>query len=156
MSTKLPSMAISIALLAGLILTACRGAEGPLSITDLRDITVARAKWTQMRPAHYRYESTVSCFCPFEYAQAIVAEVRNGVVVDTRYPDGRPYSYPTMPRLPIDSLFVQLLEPGENVERVEATFDDRYGYPKQFSITLKPEIADGFYGVTITRFEPLP
>ncbi|MFN8717671.1 MAG: DUF6174 domain-containing protein [Gemmatimonadaceae bacterium] len=156
MSTVPSPRRIAVALLAALLLTACADADGSLSTTVERDAMAAQALWTRQRPAHYRYESTVICFCPAEYTQPIVAEVRNGAVVDARYPDGRVYPFSTPPRLPIDSLFVQILQPGGWVARVEATFDARYGYPKQFSVTSRPNLADGGYSVTITRFEPLP
>lgn len=48
-----------------------------------------------------------------------------------------------------------MLNPGQYVERVEASFDARYGCPLQFRFIPKPTIADGYYGVTITHFEPL-
>ena len=155
MPPRLPPTRSALIALAALQLTACGGADGPLSPSDEVEVLVAQARWAQQRPAHYRYESTVGCFCPPEFTQAIVAEVRNGVVVATRYANGQPTPFPSA-RLPIDSLFAQILKPGDHVERVEATFDARYGYPRQFRYVPKPTIADGEYSVTITRFEPLP
>jgi hypothetical protein len=137
---------------------ACRndGPTSPLSPKETREVVAAMSRWAANAPAHYRYASTVSCFCPAIYSTLIVTEVRNGAVIASYYPNGSLYPYPTPPRPPIDSLFVQILGAGEWVARVEVTFDRTYGYPRSIDMISKPNIADGVYGMTITSFEPLP
>lgn len=140
-----------------LLLTACH-ADGPLGPLDVTAWAAAKARWQAAGVTHYRYESTMGCFCPGEVVVPITVEYRNGTLVEARYADGRTVlpSYAAS-RPPIDTLFQHILEQQSDfVERVEASYDPQYGYPRSLNVIAKSTIADGGFSRAITRFEVLP
>ncbi len=140
-----------------LLLVACRD-DGPLGPVDVTAWAAAKARWQAAGVTHYRYESTMGCFCPMELLAPITVEYNRGVLVDARFADGRavPVGYAAS-RPPIDTLFQSILDQrGDFIERVEVTYDGQYGYPRILNAIAKPIIADGGFSRTITRFEALP
>lgn len=139
-----------------LLLTACH-AEGALSPVDVTAWAAAKARWRAAGVTHYRYESSVSCFCAPDYARPITVEYRNGVLLDARYSDGTPVPFGYTGRPPIDSLFSEIVQqPADFVDRIDVTYDAQYGYPRTISVTSKSTVADGGYSRTVHRFEVLP
>lgn len=128
-----------------------------LSPVDFRAWSAAQAKWKAANVQHYRYESTVSCFCTPEYGQPITVEYLGDSLLDARYANGSkvPALY-AKSRPPIDTLFATIVIPASDwLERVDVTYDQTYGYPKMINFSSKPNIADGGSTRTITRFEVL-
>lgn len=139
------------------VLLGCH-ADSPLVPVDVRAWAEARARWQAAGISHYRYESGLSCFCPAEIAGPITVEYRDGILVDARYASGAPVPATlAQSRPPIDSLFAVILEQNDQwTDKVEVTYDARYGYPRVINVFAKPGIADGGSTRTITRFDPLP
>jgi hypothetical protein len=145
-------------LLSLLIGAAGCGSDNPVEPLNLQSWTAARQKWQAARITHYRYTSTLSCFCPLEVVQPITAEYRNGQLVSASYADGRavPPAFAAS-RPSIDSLFSEIIaNRGEYVDRVEASYDAQYGYPRVIQVIAKPIIADGESERRVTTFERLP
>lgn len=145
-------------LLAALLLLAACRSDGPLGPVDVTAWAAAKARWQSASVSHYRYESTLGCFCPSEIVVPITVEYNRGALVDARYADGRavPAGYASS-RPPIDTLFQSILEQqGDYIERVEVSYDAQYGYPRVLNVIAKSTIADGGFSRTITRFEVLP
>lgn len=144
-----------IAVLA-LAAAACRS-DGLVSPVDFQAWSSAKARWKAAGIQHYRYESTVSCFCTPEYGQPITVEYLGDLLVDARYANGSrvPDIY-AKSRPPIDTLFATIVMPASDwLERVDVTYDKTLGYPKMINFSSKPNIADGGSTRTITKFEVL-
>lgn len=141
-----------------LLLAAC-GGDGPLSIREVREIQLARARWlaAPVRMA-YRYEVRQSCFCPSEFTRWNTVTVVNDVVIDVRVTDTEAAvpaaqwgSYPTVERL-----FTSLnLENSDYLDDVTVRFDAQYGYPVEVVFVASPEIADGGGGYFARNLQPV-
>lgn len=145
-------------MVSAVLVTAACGSDNPLEPVNLRAWNAAKQKWQAARIAHYRYTSTLSCFCPLELVQSITVEYRNGQRIAATYADGRPVPDAfAASRPPVDSLFAEIVAPrGDYVERVDASYDPQYGYPRVITVVTKPIIADGESERRVTAFERLP
>jgi hypothetical protein len=72
-----------ILLVFAIILTACSAAAST-------DFERNQSKWEDAKPAHYRYNLFIGCFCPFMEDMPLTIEVKNGEVISTTKADGTP------------------------------------------------------------------
>ena len=68
-----------------LILTLALSACGANSELDQN-----REKWDSSGVSHYRFELTISCFCPFMDIIPVVVEVKDGKILSMTGADGKP------------------------------------------------------------------
>jgi|1185.fasta_scaffold58549_3 hypothetical protein len=132
----------------------------------------AWARWQQHRPADYRYRLALGCFC-VRWTYDI--EVRNGKVTHVRVLDdhGRPVRGSGLEdqARTVDDLFAELLRAegdplpdgvtphGTTFEgpaaHLQATFDEKFGYPLTSYIDWSQQMADEESGYAVSNFEVL-
>jgi len=117
----------------------------------------ARGRWEAHEPVAYRFRISRSCECTG--TEAVIVEVRNGVVQSRRYaangalvPAEGPGLYPS-----IDGIF-DLIEQfrREGVDQIAVRYDDELGYPRSISVDRYREAVDDEVYYSIRDFERLP
>lgn len=127
-------------LLATFALTGCLNSLDPWERNEFRH---AERKWDAAGIDDYRYEMRTSCFCPPEYHEWAVVEVRNDQVVSARSLDGTPVSsFSLASRKTVNELFDAVRIDHEWVGDVTFDFDRDLGYPLRISIDGKKNVAD--------------
>lgn len=123
-----------------------------------------RQKWEDANISNYRFQLTLSCFCPYRDQMPLTIEVQDGEVVSMTYPDGQAVTsdnldyefflqYATM-----DNLFakIEAAQADPEAGEVTVTYDPTYGYPVEASIDyIELAIDDEMY-VSVSGFEQLP
>lgn len=131
---------MKIVLLATFALTGCLNSLDPWERNEFR---LAERRWTAAGIDDYTYEMRTSCFCPPEYHEWAVVEVRNNQVVSARSLDGMPVSgFSLASRKTVDELFDAVRMKHEWVGDVTYDFDRDLGYPLRISIGAKKNVAD--------------
>lgn len=118
------------------------------------ELSRARALWDNRNVRSYRYL----------YAQASIGqvrvEVRDDVVVSAhRLPDNEPLDGEGLAYIfTINGLFDQVQGLLNNPElRTTVVFDEQFGFPQDtFYSSELPGVQDGFGGIYVKEFEPLP
>jgi hypothetical protein len=129
-----------IVLLVVFALTGCLNSLDPWESNEFR---LAERKWNAADIDDYRYEMRTSCFCPPEYHEWAVVEVRNNQVVSAASLDGTPVSgFSLASRKTVDELFDAVRIDNEWVGDVSFDFDRDLGYPLLISIGAKKNVAD--------------
>jgi hypothetical protein len=138
--------------LLAILLTGCASLVGQASGDQ--------AKWQDANISHYRYELGISCFCIFAQDMPLVIEVKDGQVVSMEYKSGKEIDPALLPEFQryntIDKVFAELEKAKGEAERVEVTYDERYGFPTQITIDQAVQAADDELYLTISNFEALP
>lgn len=138
------------------ILAACSAGGSELSRN--------RQKWEDSNISHYRFELTLSCFCPFRDQMPLTVEVQNGEVTSMTYADGQAVAsddlnyefflqYGT-----IDNLVekIESAQADPEAGEVTVTYNPTYGFPVEAAIDyIELAIDDEMY-VSISGFEALP
>jgi hypothetical protein len=97
-----------------------------------------RAKWDAADITHYRYELTISCFCPYTNSMPILVEVQGSKVVSITGSDGQPVPQDFLATFEdattIEGLFGIAQDSLKNADKVEITYDTRHGYPDSIVI----------------------
>ena len=120
-------------------------------------------KWIDANIAHYRFELSIGCFCPFRDKMPLKVEVQKGEVVSMTLPDGSVAS-PTDPSYEtftkyatIEKLFAELkADQGGKADSVTVKYDATYGFPTEINIDfIKAAVDDELY-LSASAFEKLP
>ena len=119
-------------------------------------------KWKDANIAHYRYQLTIGCFCPFFEDMPLTIEVENGELVSMTRADGAPLGpadlnyqyfegYSTMDRI------FTALEASLNGEADEVivSYDPQYGFPVDIAIDRIKLAVDDEMSLQVTNFEVL-
>lgn len=113
-----------VLLILALTLSAC-GAKSELGKN--------REKWDSMGVAHYRFELTISCFCPFMDVMPVTVEVKGGQIVSLTDVNGQPLSEEFRASFEkaatVEGLFAVAEENLSNADQVDVTYDAKYGFP---------------------------
>ena len=137
---KKQTLLIALLVLA-LTLSACGGKS---------ELGKNRDKWDSAGVTHYRFELTISCFCPFMDIMPVVAEVKDGQIVSLTDVNGQPLSEnfrDTFERAAtVEGLFAVAEDSLSNADQVEVTYDAKYGFPAsivvdQIKLAIDDEIA---------------
>jgi hypothetical protein len=144
------------AISAAPLLSSCVAVFAPDFDDERRDLSHSRRIWQDSRVYDYDYIGWLECYCVNEGVPVRV-EVRLGAVVDVTYLSSgrsvpREYwgDYPT-----VEGFFTILDEAIENgAYRIDANFDDYYGYPSDFFIDYERRVADEERGFWIDDFIP--
>lgn len=146
---------ILFVLLAAL-LTGCAALVGQASSEN----GSAQEKWQDANISHYRYELGIGCFCIFSADMPLVIEVQDGKVVSMEYKNGKEIDAASLEIFQkyetIDKIFAELEKAQSEAERVEVTYDDKYGFPTQATIDQAQMAADDELYLTISNFQALP
>lgn len=126
-----------------------------------RSITVIelrqnRERWAGRNIPNYRYALQIICFCPPEFRQAVVIEVRDNTMVsitsalDSTPVDSQGFEHTDT----IDKLFGIIQEALDNeAYSIEAKYDPDFGYPRRIFIDYEERTADEEMGYEIINFE---
>ncbi len=141
--------------LLAVLLTGCASLVGQASGEKS-----AQEKWQDANIFHYRYELGISCFCVFAPDMPLVVEVKDGQVVSMEFKSGKEIDPALLPEFQrygtIDKVFAELEKAQSEAERVEVTYDEKYGFPTQITIDRAVQAADDELYLTISNFEVLP
>ena len=138
MKTRTLLMAL---LILALTLSACGGNA---------ELGKNRDKWDSAGVTHYRFELTISCFCPFMDVMPVVAEVKDGQIVSLTDAKGQPlreeFRETFEKAATVEGLFAVAEDSLSNADQVEVTYDARYGFPSsivvdQIKMAVDDEIA---------------
>jgi hypothetical protein len=142
--------------LLAVLLTGCASLVGQASSEENSDLQ----KWQDANISHYRYELAISCFCIFAQDMPLVIEVKDGQVVSMEYKSGKEIDPAFLEQFQlydtIDKVFAELEKAQGEAERVEVTYDEKYGFPTQVTIDRAVQAADDELYLTISNFEVLP
>jgi hypothetical protein len=138
-----------------LILTIILSACGARS-----ELTKNREKWTAQDISHYRFELTISCFCPFMDVMPVVVEVRDGQIVSLTGANGQPLRddfRATFERAAtVEGLFAVAEENLSNADQVEVTYDAQYGFPASIIVDRIKLAVDDEISYFVESFKVLP
>ena len=145
-----------ILLLLAIILTAC--SSGAKS-----DYDANLKKWRDSGIDHYRFNLSISCFCPFMDVMHLTIEVQGGEVVSMTTVAGTPVTksdiqYEFFTRYAtIDRIFTEL-EAGLNggADEVIVTYNPVHGFPQQVSVDMIKQAIDDEISLAVLDFESLP
>jgi hypothetical protein len=142
-----------IFILLALVLVAC----GSSSNAYEQNVNI----WRDANVTHYRMQVGVSCFCPFAEINPITVEVRDGQIVSMVGANGVEILdtdplYETLANYAnVDSLFTWLGDALANADKVEAVYDEMYGFPTSVAVDYITEATDDEIWVDVSNFEVL-
>jgi len=143
-------------LLLVLILSACTAGGG----TELER---NQSKWQDADITHYRFQLSVTCFCPVSGLMPMTVEVQNGEVVSIVDVNGQPYpstdpmSEFILQYATIDRLFSELgSDSVQKADKLTVTYDPTYGFPTEAIIDFIELAADDELYLSASGLEPLP
>lgn len=127
---------------------------------DPSELQVNQSKWDGAGITHYRYNLTVSCFCPFREDMPVTIEVQDDKVVSMTKPDGTavqpgdPVYDAVLPYSTINSVFSSLKEDyAGKADEITVTYDTTYFYPASISIDYIKNAMDDEVSIYIENFE---
>lgn len=91
-----------------------------------------RAKWQAQGIQHYRFNLSISCFCPFQEQMPLTIEVQNGKVVSISARDGEdvtPFLESYSRSDTIDKLFNIIASAEGSADELEIEYNPTYGFP---------------------------
>lgn len=157
-SRSLRSSRLDVAVLAGIVLVtaavACDHDGGPRPLA----LALALERWEQRGPADYRFDYQLSCFCHPAALRPLRVEVRARVVARATYTDtDQAVPEEALADVPtIDDLLGRIVEAVEaGAYLVDASYDDRFGYPRDVFIDRDVRLADDEVGLEVSDFVPL-
>ena len=102
-------------------------------------------RWERSGITDYDYTGAWSCFCPQEYLADVAVTVRGGVVTSVEFAGEEFTVVPPLPErfVPVEELFALLQDAvTRNAARIEVSYDERYGYPRELFIDYDERMAD--------------
>lgn len=139
-----------VLLTLSLILAACSGQSA---------LAKNRDKWTSKGISHYRFELTISCFCPFFEVNPVTVEVLDGKIVSMTGADGQPLPENFRSEFEqagtVDLLFAIAEENIANADQVDVTYDATYGFPASIKVDRIEMAMDDEISYYVESFEVL-
>lgn len=119
----------------------------------------SQQKWASQKVAHYKYDLTIGCFCPWRDLMPLKVEVKDGQIVSLTDKTGQP----TPPNFAdtfnnaatVDGLFKILDSALGRAQEVRVVYDDVYGYPKSIHVDYAKNATDDEIEYTVENFEML-
>lgn len=139
-----------VLLILSLVLAGCSGTSA---------LAKNRDKWNSQGVGHYRFELTISCFCPFFEVNPVTVEVLDGKIVLMTGADGQPL--PEQFRSEFDQagtverLFAIAEENIANADQVDVTYDAVYGFPSSIIVDRIELAMDDEISYYVENFEVL-
>ncbi|MBV6396537.1 MAG: hypothetical protein HFACDABA_02135 [Anaerolineales bacterium] len=138
-------------LIAALVLSAC-GEKSALA--EHRD------QWKAQNINHYRFELTISCFCPFFEVNPVTVEVLDGKIVSMSGADGKALSDPFRSTFEeagtVEALFDLAGEYFKSADKIEVTYDAEYGFPVSIVVDQIELAMDDEITYRVENFTRLP
>jgi hypothetical protein len=142
-------------LIALLILTLTLSACGGKS-----ELNKNREQWDSLGVSHYRFELTISCFCPFMDVIPVTVEVKDGKIVSMTDVNGQPlraeFRETFDEAATVEELFAIAEENLSNADQVEVTYDAQYGVPTSIVADRIRLAVDDEISYYVEFFEVLP
>ena len=139
-----------VLLILTLVLTACGGQSA---------LNKNRDKWTAQGISHYRFELTISCFCPFRDVVPVTVEVLDGKIISMIGADGQPLAENFRSTFDqagtVDLLFAIAEENLANADQVSVTYDAAYGFPSSIVVDRIKMAVDDEISYYVENFEVL-
>jgi hypothetical protein len=115
---------------------------------------VGADKWYEAPRSDYHIAMTRSCFC--EDTGTISVRVRGTLPLAAQV-NGQEIDLPTTTPLTVDDLFLIVFQAeATGAERLDVTYDDLWGYPKDIVIDGSSDAMDDELEIHVTSFEPWP
>lgn len=117
--------------------------------------------WNESNISHYRMQVGVSCFCPFAEVNPITVEVKDGQVLSMMGANGveildtDPLYATLMNYATVDTLFTWTGQALVEADKVEVSYDERYGFPKSVAVDYITAATDDEIWVDVSNFEVL-
>jgi len=134
-----------------LALSACGGQSELASNTE---------KWDAQGVTHYRFELTISCFCPFMDIMPVTVEVKDGQIVSLTDVNGQPladnFRATFEEAATVEGLFAIAAENIANADKVDIVYDMQYGFPTSIIVDRIKLAVDDEISYYVEAFEVLP
>jgi len=118
-----------------------------------------RTKWNDQGISHYRYDLTISCFCPFRDIMPVKVETENGNIISMIDAKGQPLQdqfWSTFGAAgTIEGLFAIAEENLANADEVAITYDSTYGFPDSIVVDRIKAAVDDEISYYVENFEIL-
>lgn len=138
-------------LIAALVLSACGGNS---------ELAQKRDQWKAQGINHYRFDLTLSCFCPFGEVNPVAIEVLDGKIVSMTGADGKALSDPFRSRFEeagtVEALFDLAETYFKSADKVEVAYDAEYGFPVSIAVDQIELAMDDEITYRVENFTPLP
>ena len=158
LSPRLRRHLLPLLLLGAASTTAGCGSDAPpAGVAELRDLERAEVLWKQRGFRNYRMVAAKECFCLREMVQPALVTVYGTTIVDVRRLDGTPIDPQFWSsRVVVDSLFPRIRDAlnSDFYERVELSFDARFGFPTRAAFFAPSRVADGDVAYVISGITP--
>ena len=139
-----------VLLILTLVLSACGGQSA---------LNKNREKWNASGISHYRFELTISCFCPFFEVNPVTVEVLDGKIVSMTGADGQPLPDNFRSEFDragtVDLLFAIAEDSLANADQAEVTYDAVYGFPSSIIVDWIELAMDDEISYYVENFEVL-
>jgi hypothetical protein len=116
-------------------------------------------KWDAANVSHYRFELTISCFCPFQDIMPVTVEVKDGQIVSLTDVTGQPlredFRTTFEEAATVERLFAIAKENIANADQVDVTYDAEFGFPASISVDRIKLATDDEIGYSIGAFKVL-
>lgn len=138
-------------LILALSLSACSGKS---------ELGKNRDKWNLAGVTHYRFELTISCFCPFSEIMPIMVEVEDGKIVSMTDVNGQAvegeFSQYIEGAATIERLFDLAAQNLSEADQVEVAYDAQFGYPSAIRVDFIKMAVDDEISYYVNSFKALP
>ncbi len=106
--------------------------------------------WSSMKIENYRITQSMTCYCPRNFVEPNVIEVRNGKIVSV---NGEVNIQEYMPFKTMDDFFEFIdRKLGSNPFAAMIQYDKKYGFPRDFYFDMNEMMMDEEVGYTLTDF----
>jgi hypothetical protein len=116
-------------------------------------------KWASQNAAHYRFNLTIGCFCPWRDLMPLKVEVKDGQVISLTDKTGQsiPANFADKfnKSATMEGLYKILDSALEKADEVRVVYNDTYGYPKSIHIDYVKNATDDEIEYTVENFEVL-
>ena len=122
------------------------------------ELLANQQKWAAQNVSHYKYDLTISCFCPWSDLMPLKVEVKDGQVISMTDKAGQPtpasYADTFNRAATVEGLFEILDSALGSARKVTVEYDPAYGYPKSTHIDYSMA-TDDETGYIVENFEVL-
>ena len=118
-----------------------------------------QAQWDAQGVTHYRYQLTISCFCPFMDIMPVTVEVQDGKVLSLTDVNGQPlgdeFRATFEEAATVDGLFALAAGAVNNADKVSIVYDSKFGFPSAIEIDWIEMAIDDEISYYVAGFEVL-
>jgi hypothetical protein len=156
-NTRPPIVRLTCIGMLVLLALGCSITEPSGRVVDSLELSRNRQRWTSAELHDYEFDYQLSCFCAPDATEPVHIVVRGDAVASVvRQRDGLPAGtrYGGWPR--VDDLFADVSRLlGQNAARLDVTYDETYGYPREIIVDVELMTADDESQQTASNLKPL-